>query len=355
MTTKHVQIRMAALLLCAAGITTAYEQLRTEEVLVRAAKNFLASLSEEQKAKTVLPFSDQKRVSWHFFPDGGYKRTYKHDRPGVAYREMAPAQRRLADALLSASLSQAGFIKAVTIMSLEEILRETSASYDTELYYYCFFGEPSASSTWGLRVEGHHVSLSFTMKDGTLISTSPLFFGAHPHEVREGLSTGLRALGREEDLARSLVKSLSEDQRKQALIDDVAYEEILTGVDVRAKLEGSPRGLQASKMSRRQIDALMGLIAEYAANVPADVAARRMKTVEDTDQIYFAWAGPTEPRQGHYYRVQGPAFLIEYDNTRDESNHSHTVWRDPKTDFGLDVFALHHRLYDHGLGVIAAD
>ena len=354
--TKHVKMRMAALLLCAAGITTAYEQLRTEDVMVRAAKNFLASLSEEQKAKAVLPFSDQKRVSWHFFPDGGYERTYKHARPGVAYKEMAPPQRRLADALLSASLSQAGFIKAVTIMSLEEVLHAAgSASSDTELYYYCFFGEPSATGTWGLRVEGHHVSCSFTMKDGTLISTSPQFFGAHPHEVREGLSTGLRALGREEDLARSLVQSLSEDQRKQALIDDVAYSEILTGVAVRAKLEGSPRGLQASKMSPRQIEALMSLIAEYAANVPADVAAKRMKTVEDTDQIYFAWAGATEPRQGHYYRVQGPAFLIEYDNTRDENNHSHTVWRDPKSDFGLDVFALHHRLYDHGMGLIAAD
>jgi hypothetical protein len=195
------------------------------------------------------------------------------------------------------------------------------------------------------------------MRDGTLIGTSPAFFGANPHEVREGLRTGLRALAREEDLARSLMKSLSEEQRKQALIEDAAYRDIVTGVSLRAELEGVPRGLQASKMSARQVDALMNVIAEYAANVPADIAARRLKAVEDTprDRIYFAWAGSIEPGQGDYYRVQGPAFLVEYDNTQGGNNHSHTVWRDLKSDFGLDVLALHHKLYDHGLGAIAAD
>lgn len=359
--TKNAWIRVATLLLCAAGITVAYEQLKTEDAMVRAAQNLLASLNEEQKAKAILAFNDQKRVSWHFVPDGGYENTYKHGRPGLTYKEMVPPQRRLADALLSASLSRAGFIKATTIMSLEEILRtteqDTTGRRDTDRYYYCFFGEPSTTGTWGLRVEGHHVSLSFTMKEGELIGTSPAFFGANPHQVREGLRTGLRALAREEDLARNLMKSLSEEQRKQALIDDAAYRDIVTGVALRAELEGAPRGLQASKMSGRQAEALMNVIAEYAANVPADIAAKRLTAVEDTprDQIYFAWAGNIEPGHGDYYRVQGPGFLIEYDNTQGRNNHSHTVWRDLKSDFGLDVLALHHRLYDHGLGVVAAD
>jgi len=267
--TGHARIRIALLLLCAAGITAAYEQLKTEDAMVVAGKNFLASLNQEQKAKAVLAFGDQKRVSWHFVPDSGYENTYKHGRPGLTYKEMVPPQRRLADALLSASLSRAGFIKATTIMSLEEILRtteqDTTGRRDTERYYFCFFGEPSTTGTWGLRVEGHHISLSFTMKDGTLVGSSPAFFGANPHEVREGLRTGLRALAREEDLARNLMKSFSEEQRKQALIDDAAYRDIVTGVALRAKLEGAARGLQASKMSAAQVDALMNVIAEYAA------------------------------------------------------------------------------------------
>jgi hypothetical protein len=347
------------LLLCASGIVTAYEQLRTEDVMARTARSFLASLSDQQKARAVLPYSDEKWQRWHYFPDGGFERTYTHGRPGLVYKEMTPPQRRLADALLAASLSQAGFIKAATIMSLEDFLRTTGIEplSDSERYYFCFFGTPSPEGTWRLRVEGHHVSLNFTMKAGEVVSASPMFLGSNPHEVREGPLTGMRILGREEDLARNLMKALSEDQRRLALIDDVAYPDIVTGVSLRVELEGSPRGLQGSKMSGPQWDALMSLIAEYASNVPLDITAQRMKAVEDTPRegVYFAWAGSLEAGQGHYYRVQGPAFLVEYDNTLNNNNHSHTVWRNPKSDFGLDVFALHHRLYDHGLGTSAAD
>jgi hypothetical protein len=189
------------------------------------------------------------------------------------------------------------------------------------------------------------------MKDGKLVGTSPAFFGANPHEVREGQREGLRALGREEDLARGLMKSLNDGQKKTALIDGTAYKDILTGPAIRAKIEGAPRGLQASKMNAGQVDALMNLIAEYANNVPPDVAAKRMAAVKSTpkDQLYFAWAGSIEPGAGDYYRVQSPTLLIEYDNTQNKNNHSHTVWRDLKSDFGFDVFAFHHRMYDHGI------
>jgi hypothetical protein len=275
---------------------------------------------------------------------------------------MSSQQQRLADALLSAGLSKSGFIKASTIMSLEEILRVLEKDIpagrrDPERYYIGFFGEPSATGTWGWCLEGHHVSLNFTLKDGKLVSSSPTFFGANPHEVREGPRAGLRVLSSEEDVARNLMKSLDAAQQKQALIAEKAPGDILTGPSIRAKLEGDPQGLLASKMNAKQFETLQDLIAVYAHNLPDDVAARRLEAVKGTprDKIRFAWAGGVEKGVGDYYRVQGPTFLIEYNNTQGQNNHSHTVWREFQGDFGFDVLAMHHRLFDHGLAPIKAD
>ncbi len=359
--TKHAKLRLALLLIVAAALSAAYHQAGTETVMVQTAKNFLASLTAEQKAKVVLDFGGEMRTHWHFVPDNNYEQTYKHPRHGLTYKAMQPHQRRLADAFLSAGLSDAGFIKATTIMSLEDVLRilekDDGNRRDPEKYYFTVFGEPSASGTWGWTVEGHHLSLNFTIKNGKVAASSPTFFGANPHEVREGPRTGLRVLAREEDTARALMKSLSADQQKQALIDEKAYRDILTAASIRAKLEGDPQGLQASKMKKEQFDKLMDLVAEYAHNLPADLAEKRMKAVQGTarDKIFFAWAGSVEPGQGDYYRVQGPTFLIEYDNTQNTNNHSHTVWREFQNDFGFDVLAMHHKLFDHGLGVVKAD
>ena len=183
------------------------------------------------------------------------------------------------------------------------------------------------------------------------MSASPTFFGGNPHEVREGDRKGLRTLEREEDLARKLVRSLNENQQKQAIVADVAYEDILTVAETRAQLEGEPEGLPASEMTEEQLDVLMDLIAEYAHNMPPEIAAVRMKAALETprEKLYFAWAGSTEPGVGDYYRVHSPTFLIEYDNTQNENNHSHSVWRDFEGDFGFDVLAWHHRRHDHGL------
>jgi hypothetical protein len=179
----------------------------------------------------------------------------------------------------------------------------------------------------------------------------------------------MRALAEEEDRAVALLASFDPEQKKQAIISDVATEDILTLAAQRAKIEGEPRGLPASKMNAKQYEMFMAVIEEYASNMPAEIAARRMKSAREAprDQIYFAWAGRVDRAKpkpiplgmwttgnrepnGNYYRVQSPAFLIEYDNTQNLSNHSHSVWRDFNGDFGLDVLAMHHRLYDHSQG-----
>jgi len=351
---RTIQIRVLALFALAAAATAAHHAT-TAASMQQAAEGLLATLSAEQASGTRFEFDSELRTTWHFVPGDNFGAGQGYPRKGITYGQMSPEQDKLADALLSSGLSKKGFAKATTIMSLEEVLRKMENAppgrRDVEMYHYSVFGDPSASGTWGWRAEGHHMSLNFTLRAGKVISASPTFFGANPHEVREGPRKGTRVLGAEGDVARALMVSLNAGQRKQALIADKAYKDIVTAADTRAKIDGEPQGLPASKLDAKQFEALMSLIAVYAGNVPAEVAADRMKKAKDTDKekLFFAWAGSIEPGAGDYYRVQAPTFLIEYDNTQNDNNHSHTVWRDWEGDFGLDMLALHHQLYDHQL------
>ena len=355
---RTVQLRVALTILTLAAAAGAWHK-STEQAMVEAADHFLKSLTPEQAREVQFDFDDQIRERWHFVPDNNYEQVYKRSRPGLVYGQMQAEQRHLADVLVSTGLSKAGYFKAKTIMSLEEILRikegDLTGRRDPYKYHFSIYGKPSSDGMWGWRVEGHHVSLHFTLKGGKLISSSPTFFGANPHEVLEGPRKGLRALPLEEDLGFELVGSLDQKQRSKAVVDGTAYKDVLTGYSVRAKLDKQPTGLAASEMNAKQLETLMALIEEYAANIPSEFAAKRIETAKATpkDKLFFAWAGATERDKGDYYRIQAPSFLIEYDNTQNEANHSHSVWRDYDNDFGRDVLALHHRYYDHGLGVAA--
>ena len=196
-------------------------------------------------------------------------------------------------------------------------------------------------------MEGHHISLNFTFKEGRLISASPTFLGANPHRVMAGRYQVMRALAKEEDMARALVRSLDAKQLGKAVVAEAAYPDVLTKADSRTKLEGQSSWLPASDMTAAQVDRLMALIGEYVNNLPAEVAERRMQKAPKTspDQLFIAWAGWVKPGAGGYYRVQAPSFLIEYDNTQNNNNHSHFVWRDFDGDFGRDVLAWHYRLH----------
>jgi hypothetical protein len=319
-------------------LTSAYHRLKPSSLMAEAANRFLAALTPEQRAKATFAFEESERQNWHFVPI---------ERKGLALREMTSAQKHLATALLSAGLSQQGFFKAETIMSLEDVLRliehGTGPERDPEKYFVSIFGTPSAEGTWGYRVEGHHLSQNYTVVGGH-VAGAPSFFGANPAEVREGPRKGLRALGAEEDLGRAVIQALDPAQRKAAIVDALAYKDIITFDSRQAALKGRPSGLAASKMNAQQFDLLMALVEEYARNMPDQIAEAREEQIKKAGkEIYFAWAGGVEKGEPHYYRVQTAAFLIEYDDTQNDANHIHAVWRDFNGDFGLDLLKLHYQ------------
>src|SRR5579859_4459299 len=238
-------VRLSALTLGAILLTSAYYRIPSSTVMTLAAEHFLASLTPEQRAQATFPFQDDERLNWHFIPK---------ERKGLPLLDMTPPQKALAHGLLSAGLSQQGYIKAVTIMSLEDVLRileNADPNYrNPQKYYFSVFGTPSDTGTWGYRVEGHHLSQNFTVVNGKVAGT-PSFFGANPAEVREGPRKGLRTLAAEEDLARDLLESLTPEQKKVAIVTAEAYKDILTSAARKAAIEGQPSGLSAAKMTRK--------------------------------------------------------------------------------------------------------
>jgi hypothetical protein len=305
-----------------------------------AANNFLNALTPEQKATAVIDLKSDERLNWHFIP--------KNDRKGLQVKDMTPSQRNLAHALLSAGMSQRGYSKAVTIMSLESILHEMEKGKgnvrDAERYFFSIFGTPGEKGAWGWRVEGHHFSQNFTIVDGKSVASTPSFMGTNPGMVLEGSRKGLRVLGIEEELARTLVKSLNDEQKKVAIFTNVAPKDIITMAD--KKVSALPAaGIATGKLNKEQNEQLMKVIKEYIYRVRPDVADADMAKIQKAgvDKITFAWAGSVEQGQGHYYRIQGPTFLLEYDNTQNNANHVHAVWRDFNGDFGQDILAQHYK------------
>jgi len=313
------------------------------EEMAEAANDFLAALTPEQKAKATFDLNDAERSNWNFVP---------LVRKGLTFKDMTPGQRLLGQALLNSALSQRGYMKATTIMSLDDVLKEmehgSGPVRDPELYYVSIFGKPDAAGTWGWRVEGHHLSLNFTIVDGKDITVTPSFFGSNPGEVRVGPRAGLRVLGAEEDLGRQLVRSLDDGQKKIAIYTNTSPREVITGNDRKAHAL-TPTGLVAAKMNTAQQNLLRQIIEEYVRNYRPELADEDLKNIEKGgwDGIFFAWAGGVEPGRGHYFRVQGPTFLMEFDNTQNDANHIHTVWRDLKNDFGGDLLREHYDQVPH--------
>ncbi len=315
----------------------AHRPIASGSLMTEAANRFLAALGPEQRAKATFKFEDDERMNWHFVP---------RERKGLPLREMTPYQKHLASALLSAGLSQTGYIKAVTIMSLEDVLRiiekDSGEHRNPEKYYFSVFGTPSETDSWGYRVEGHHFSQNYTVVNGS-VTDGPSFFGANPAEVRQGPRKGLRTLAAEDDLGLDMIQSLDLSQRKIAIVHPTAYSDILTKDSRKAALEGQPSGLSASKLNARQFDILRALMEEYARNMPGQLAQRREEQIQRAGKnIYFAWSGGVNQGDPHYYRVQTASFLIEFDDTQDAANHIHSVWRDFAGDFGADLLKLHY-------------
>lgn len=334
-------VRFVLVLLCAMALTAAYQRTKSSAAMTAAANNFLAMLSPEQKAKATFSMEDKERLNWHFIP---------RVRKGLPLREMDPGQRAMAEALLSAGLSHGGYAKVANIISLEPVLKEmekdVKGTRDSAAYFFSIFGEPSQSNTWGWRFEGHHVALNYTVAKGQVIASSPAFFGANPAEIRDERRRGFRALAREEDLARELLHALDAKQKSIALVDPAAPKDILSSNKLKVD-PIEPKGLQGSRLNRKQVEMLMGVIEEYTGNMPEDIGSARLEAVRKSgvDKIHFAWLGGSDRGQPHYYRIQGPTFLVEYDNTQNNSNHIHSVWRDFNGDFGQDVLSAHYQVF----------
>ena len=314
--------------------------------MATAASGLLASLTPDQRARAEFEFQSDERQRFHFIP------TETFPRNGLTIREMTDAQRAHAHDLLSAGLSQRGYLTATTVMSLETVLNALEQGRrldrDPELYFFSIFGTPSPDDPWGWRVEGHHLSLHFTIIDGTAVASAPSFFGANPAQVRTGPKAGLRTLRAREDTARALVMALDGPQRAAAVIDDVAPDDILTEAELTIE-PLSPAGVKAATLDPGQRELLMRVIEAYTSVMADDIAADRIAEIREAglDDIGFAWAGPVERGEPHYYRVQGRTFLIEYDNTQGDGNHIHSVWRDFTGDFGRDLLREHLQTSAH--------
>ncbi|OHE77431.1 MAG: hypothetical protein A3G75_00370 [Verrucomicrobia bacterium RIFCSPLOWO2_12_FULL_64_8] len=309
-----------------------------------AANAFLAALTPEQRAKARFEFKDDERLNWHFVP---------RPRKGLPFKEMTRDQRLLAQALLASGLSPRAHMKAVTIMSLDEVLLQlegprSAGRRDPELYYLSIFGTPGSTGAWGWRVEGHHVAFNLTVVDGREVAGAPSFLGANPAEVREGPRRGLRALASEEDLGRALIESLTPAQRAKAVFTRQTPREIITGNERKVKALETV-GIGYAGLNREQQAKLMELVTEYAGRLRSEFADRDLERIRAAglDPIHFGWAGEIEKGGPHYYRVQGPTFLLEYDCVQNGANHIHAVWRDFENDFGEDILRKHYEQTPH--------
>ena len=318
-------------------LMAAYARTQAVPAMTDAAKIFVNSLWDEQKGRATFKFEDEERMNWFYTPVV---------RKGLPLREMSPGQRQLALSLINSGLSQRGFSKAVTIMSLDEVLRGVQGDVpprrDSDGYFISIFGQPADKGTWGFRVDGHHLSVNWTIVDGKLAS-APTFFGTNPAEVLAGRSKGLRVLAKEDDLSRDFLQSLDPAQLKTAVVEEKAPADILTVNSREAALKGQANGLQISSLTAAQKAKLDVLLDEYCDNVVPEVAAYRREQIKAAgSNMYFAWMGGMGPRDPRYYRIQTSTFLIEFDDTQDNANHIHTVWRDFKGDFGRDMLKDHY-------------
>jgi len=359
---RRLKISLAGGLLVVAGFGGAagLAQQRASAAMAASAEAFLASLTPAQKQKATFALDSEEWTRWHFIPVSMFPRN------GLALKDMSQAQQQKAHDLLKASLSQAGYKTATATMANETLLGAIEAAAraaaaasggrgpamiprEPDNYFFSVFGEPSTKARWGWRLEGHHVSLHFAVDGGKMaVSSTPLFFGANPAEVREGPDKGMRILGAQEDTARALLAALDANERTTAIVQPTAPGDIITMTKVKAD-PLNPSGLASAQMTGPQRELLMKIIESYSSQMLPEVAAERLSKIRAAgpDKISFAWFGPMEKGRKYYYRVQGPTFLIEHNNTQDNGNHVHSVWRDFNGDFGRDVLAEHMAMYRH--------
>lgn len=347
---------------------SASQRVRNE--MREAALAFLSSLTAEQRKQATFAFDDAERFNWHFVP---------RERKGLPLKQMTPDQRRVAMAMLKTGLSEQGYERATAIIDMENVLRvidnrpPNDTYRDPENYSFTVFGDPASNEPWSWRIEGHHLSLQFMSLTapsggGRIMAQTPTFFGSNPGVLRYDTTMadkrmrdprvndlpqkGRQIFKRETEQAFALLNSLTPEQRKQAVLADVAYPEIVTSNKRTASLERMD-GVKLGDMNAQQRTLFLDLLKTYLANYRITLANQQMDKLEKNglNELRFAWAGDLTPElgqgKGWYYRIHGPTILIEYDNTQTNANHIHTVVRDLTNDFGEDVLQEHYRASRH--------
>jgi hypothetical protein len=319
----------------------------TGRAMMDAAQALLKDLNTDQRSKAAFKFEDDSRFEFRYTPRA---------RTGLPLKEMTEAQRTRAHALLKTGLSMRGYTNATDIIALENVLRAiepprtgpNAIVRDPEMYFVSVYGEPNAKTPWGWKFEGHHISVNFTLVDGKPIVFAPSFFGSNPAVVKDGPQAGKRALREEEESARALMAAFNDEQKKKVIFTDQAPREMVTAENREAKMLESV-GITYAEMTSAQKRLLEKVLDAYLGRVAPELAKARLEAVQKSgmDKVTFGWAGTMEVGAPHYYRVQGPTFLIEYDNVQNNANHIHSVWRDFDGDFGRDILREHYKTYAH--------
>ncbi|HEX6071169.1 MAG TPA: DUF3500 domain-containing protein [Longimicrobiaceae bacterium] len=314
---------------------------------VAAAGAFLGAVHDSVRSVAAFSFESPERLNWVFVPQ---------ERTGLPFRRMRPEERTAAWALLRTGLSDDGYAKAMGIVRNEATLGalERAAGVtnwgrrDPDLYYTWIFGTPHRDSVWGWRFEGHHLSVNVTRVGGRTQIVAPVFMGANPARVPSGPEQGRRLLAAEEDLARELLGTLTAAQRARTILRDRTFGDIVTRNDPQVR-PLAQEGLPASEMTPPQRQLLRRLLEVYAGRMAEAAAREQLARVDSAgfDALRFAWAGSDEVGEAHYYRIHGPTVLVEYDNTQNDANHIHSVWRDLQNDFGGDLLRRHYAQHRH--------
>ncbi|HUE86088.1 MAG TPA: DUF3500 domain-containing protein [Vicinamibacterales bacterium] len=336
-----------ATLILAAPVALNSAPTATGRAMADAANALLSDLNAEQRSKASYKFEDDTRFEFRYTPRA---------RTGLPLEEMTDAQRTKAHGLLKTGLSMRGYTNATDIIALENVLRAiepprtgpNAIVRDPELYFVSIYGDPAGNAPWGWKFEGHHISVNFTLVDGRPVVFAPSFFGSNPATVREGPQAGKRALRDEEASGRALMAAFTDEQKKKVMFADTAPRDMITSENREAKVL-EPVGVTYAEMTPEQRRLLERVLDAYLGRVAPELAESRLAEVRKAgmDKILFGWAGTLDVGGPHYYRVQGPTFLIEYDNVQNNANHIHSVWRDFNGDFGRDILREHYKTFAH--------
>ena len=327
----------------------------TTEPVRRAAIEFLASLSDEQRAKTRYPVDHDEWRKW-------MNQSF-YLREGVSFEEMNPKQREAAFNLLRAGLSARGLQLTRDIMRLNETLAELTGHHN-ELgewkYHVTVMGDPSATQPWGWQFDGHHAVINYFVLGDQVVMT-PAFHGSKPVIAAAGKHKGTIVLQDEQNRGLAMLHALDAGQRAKAILSSAKTRNLSLTEAWRDNVNIDYAGIQVKDLSAAQRQQLLDLIALYVGNMADGHARVRMDDVrKHLDRTWFAWIGGTEKDSVFYYRIHSPVIVIEfdhqtpvglrwkYDPNKPRLDHIHTVVRTPNgNDYGKDLLRQHYEKYPH--------